>query len=413
MVPDFLYPATVGLPIEKLADILAKFPGAELQRYGGTLRIAAGDPQGRGGWLVGFLRDVAPMTADLAPKLASIQGAAQLAATFSGVAAATGVLNLGVSAVGFAVMNARLNRLHQDLTRFASRIETGINGLASGLESLSETVLDIRLTTTCIRHELAELRDLVGEMDRKQDAHRHAELAPVFRRLEENGGPHDEADLRALLDRIDVYESWLKLLLTPNSYESWGSPGLVRDLGRLQALAMAAALRARLLRSAGRTSDASASLDTGLESLRESARPCLEQLTDPTPAVFLFPESRESVTPAMVQRWMRFVDERSIPAHRVLPILLQERGDRLSKRSLTPQKFAQQNPPDVLAARATAVERLVGTLERLETFRLELEVCETHGLAPARWERIPLEGSESGLYVLPVSRVPLSGERVC
>ena len=89
--------ALVGLPAERIAEVVAKFPGAAIHRYGGLLRVAAGDPLKRGGQIVAVLQDGASFNPSA---LASAgQAFGQLATAFSGVAAVTGVLNLGVSAV--------------------------------------------------------------------------------------------------------------------------------------------------------------------------------------------------------------------------------------------------------------------------------------------------------------------------
>lgn len=110
-----------------------------LKRFGGVIRYARGQPGA--GRIFAHLRDIAPEPGALAQPLTQpIEGLLQV----TNVAAAAGILNLGVSAVGFVIMAKKLNRLQRDMNRVLSILDRNHTELLGELAAVKDSLVELR-----------------------------------------------------------------------------------------------------------------------------------------------------------------------------------------------------------------------------------------------------------------------------
>lgn len=103
--------------------LLDRYLSGELVLRGSTLRRAAGT--GGGGQIAGFLVEgqrLAQQVQDVAPTVQQLTAAVGNAAMAAQLASGIGVLNLGVSVVGFAVIARRLDRLADSIKRLDAEL---------------------------------------------------------------------------------------------------------------------------------------------------------------------------------------------------------------------------------------------------------------------------------------------------
>ena len=116
-------------------EITRGLANGSLQRWGGIIRVTKGYPGA--GEIVTHLRDVVSVASQVSTPASAANLVSSVAANvqlhqvssqlsqvmqLTQVAAAASVLNLGVSAVGFAVMNHKLNRLQESVGKLDGRL---------------------------------------------------------------------------------------------------------------------------------------------------------------------------------------------------------------------------------------------------------------------------------------------------
>ncbi len=149
--------------------IAAGLQDGSLTRWGSGIRVSKGHPGG--GQFVRHLREVYP--ADFVSKNThlvryppTLDSSISQLLQLNQVSAAASVLNLGVSAVGFAVMNYKLNRLQSSVNALADDLRGTRAVLEHGLERIDEQLVEVRYLQTVGLHLLTDVRDAV-EMIRK------------------------------------------------------------------------------------------------------------------------------------------------------------------------------------------------------------------------------------------------------
>lgn len=402
-VSPYSFPAEVGLPLEKAAVILRDFPGAPILRTGGVLRVGPGDALGRGGQIVAHLRDLpGTQLPQVSQALQQVSQLGQLATAFSGVAAVTGVLNLAVSVAGFAIMNKKLNQLSGELHDLRALVERQMDRVDGKLDVLNDRLVDLGLLVYAVKGDTAVLRSDLAEVARLLDADRLARLAPILTRLEngEYAGKTHLAD--QAVDSLRELQWFFETAITQQPAQEV-STRLVRDLAYFQAWATAIAVEARLARLAGNTAQAARTVEAGLARFAPTARSYASVLMGEAPATLLIPRMSTYVRPADVIRWVSFVRGQDLVPTEVLPLLTSERDEFLRARGTTPARYFDDADTQALQVRAAATERLIGTVERLDTYLLELQLCERESRPMDHWENLSFaEPATSGVYALPV-----------
>lgn len=395
-----VYDALVGLPAERIAEVVARFPGAAIHRYGGLMRVAAGDPLKRGGQIVAVLQD----GASFSPSALASAGQAfgQLATAFSGVAAVTGVLNLGVSAVGFAVMNKKLNRLQAGLEEFRSFADKRLTSIDDALERTEERLVDLGLLASETLGGVDDLKVELSEVSRLLDLNQYVKLTRVIERLEEGSYPRDRAD-RARDDLIELRHFFAGAIV--GQIPTRVGPRLVRDLAYFQTWALAVATEARLLRSMGDTARSKAVLEQQVQTLAATAIPYARMLLGGCPADFVSPIVDGFVPSDVFARWMMHTEPESTERSttEIIQHAISARDEKLRATGVSSSRYVAGLSGPGLKNRAVAIERLLTTVERLETYRVEMDMCSVRGLTADQWEARKHDGESAvSLYLTPV-----------
>lgn len=397
-----VFQGNIGLPIERIAELLERFPGATFRRYGGVLRIGGGDPLGRGGQIVATLSDTPAFDpAQVAEALNSVRGASELATMFSGVSAVASVLNLGVSVAGFASMNRKLGRLSSELHDLRLLSIQRFDSLGRSIEAVHDRLLDLALLTGEVRGELAALRDETDELGRLLDLDRLVKLSTVLERLERGDyagntqlaeSAHNELiGLRHFFERAIAEQPVL-------------GPRMVRDLGYFQAWAMTCVVETRLLRVCGKHATAREVLAQNVERVLACERSYIRALLGPCPADFVAPGMEDVVPSDAFVAWMEHLEDEATEPGEVLRRVFAQREDFLGERGLSASQYLASLNRDAIQRRAVAIARLHETTARLDSYRLELELCERGALPVETLEHRKLDGdSPSGLYFTAVA----------
>ena len=151
-------------------------------RWGGVIRVAHGQPGA--GQIVGMLSDTSPFDQPLSlmkiitnnnGKLISqnlfgndfsaLSGQMSQLLNITGIGAAASVINVGISAVGFYIMNKKLNRLQESMSDLQRITEAGFQSVEKRMDDIQSQLVELRIFTL---QNQSLLRDvLIGVYDVK------------------------------------------------------------------------------------------------------------------------------------------------------------------------------------------------------------------------------------------------------
>lgn len=395
--PEYLAHGDVVVPWSRYPELKARFPGADFERYGGVLRIAPGDSKGRGGQIAAHLQDRPGFNP------ADLGQVSPLATTFSGVAALTGVLNLGVSIAGFAIMNNKLNKLTEELRELQAVTQDGFSRVDARLDQLEAHLLDIKLVTCRTAVEVVDLRHDVADIGRLLDAERFARLAMLAERVCEGKSLDDPARFAVLTDGFAELRHFFSLALGGRPPEALNLK-FVRDLGYFQAWSATLALEAQCYWASGNLDEGLARFGANLVPYADSARRYATALVGSVPGRFLAP-GVEDVRSETFVRWMQHIEPVPGTKGEVLRHWTARRDSYLADNGISPARFLDELSPPAILAEGTAVERLLGSVERLDSHRLVLHACHRRGLSPRQWEAFASPaGDDSSLFLVALGR---------
>ncbi len=363
-------------------EIAAGLSNGTLTRWGTVIRRAAGQPGG--GQVVKHLKEFIPR--NLLKSGAQVLGqppmlpaeAAQLL-QLSQVAAAASVLNLGVSVVGFAVMNHKLNRLQASVDAVSVALGDFREDAIERLERIEHRLVEIEylqcLGLSKLHEVLAVLRDLRHDL--------FADKASVVgSRLREMGEPALTVDLRDVRRDLERVRIWLEQTITvPGSADPAWADVLMRY--RLWVIASVAEVAA--LRRLGAAADAAA-LATSMASVsRTWTRGWAASLLPESEfgGVFLVQSAplRERISIEVAPRLARLQLGEDLPR----PDLFRRLDD-----SALLVAAARRRLPDGFAERAALAARTLDfvaeTSERVESFAVEMDQCRQRRIGFGDWE---------------------------
>lgn len=374
-----------------------------LRRFGGVVRDASN------GRSVKHLIEVpgasevlmsVPMQA--AHRLNAVQQTLSSVLQASQVAAAASVLNLGVSAVGFAYMGYKLNQLQKAMSAMQERMDAGFGRVDAKLEALGGQLNYLLLLAEANASEQHRMSGSLAELHRAMLVAELAELQSWLDQLARF--PEDSPK--------DAIRAASKVRRTLSDQAVRVAPQfeprvmLVADIS-IRGWAVATATEASLLMQVGQHRDArqlievehprfAALSELWARALLADERPQLQ-----TAYRFEAPRFREYVLPERVERIARIHDvDRDLPP---------ERKRRVAKEAELEFEMSHNAQLDTgWTHRQLAVaEYLDGLSElssRLETVGAFARECEKRQLPSSR-DILPGPGAAPGLYVLSASDV--------
>lgn len=379
---------SLGLPISQAIEVLDN-PYA--RQYGGVIRWAKGSPNGRGGQIIRILKDTG-QSGQLLSK------GANLLPILSGIGAAASVANLAVSAVGFYMMNKKLNQLR-------SEMEGLHNAVSSGFSQMEGRLVQVQYMLGGLADGQRVLLEGQEEIKDQLDADSFSQLAMIISLLEESERNGRELSQR----RIEVSQETLRTVR--NRYQilidQWcrgdkavESLGFVRGTGYFQLWAMSLIVEARMLRMVGRTGDAAYILKNEVQNWYfPAARDTVHLLLEGRAGLLLSGAFQNRISSDHFVGLEEF--RRGIDADQHDMALLLQEADAQQHEffGATPLKRAHKmrtyNPaPDY--SRALQASNLVELGRRMETMALEYDICERQNLSIDQWERAALSDEASG-----------------
>jgi hypothetical protein len=362
----------------------------ELVRTGGVVRIAKGF-EGAGQIAV-HLRDTFP------------QGALQLLAPSTGpllqlssVAAAAGVLNLGVSAVGFAVVCHKLGVLQRSVNAISTQLDQAMTHLDERLDRIDLGLVELRYLAVAQGVQLREVVDHLREIRRDLLMDKLAALQATATRLQT-----DPEHVYEAVHAIRAVRLWLESTLDgsspsadrPNEWGDW--------FVRYRIWCMAVVLEVSALRAAGDLAGAATAAAHSATRARVRAADWAAAIAPPDEfggvGRFGFAELASRIPEECRHRLLRMDD--GLPLDRA-EILEREREGAARVIASRPSLDGAWIERHVRAAHL--LDFVEETTERLESLRDEMDLCQRRRLTFDRWERIGT-GDEHALLMIEVGR---------
>lgn len=370
-----------------------------LIRHGGELRWKAGSPGGRGGEIFALVRDAGSGGQQV------MSQASKLAMNLSGIGAVASVANLAVSAVGFYVLNDKVNKLQDEMDRLHEAV-------SAGFEQMEQRFVQVQY----LLEGLAEGQSILKEgQEHIQDQNEAASFAPVMtvlQRLEEcrqkDETPSDERAGRWLDKSRDARNTFAYVIdKWCTGQKSVETVGFARGTGYYQLWASALIAEARLLRMIGRTEEAS---DMIYGALEDWYYPRIQKtaglLFNFEPGLLLAGPFEGRV------RTGHYLDLREL-----------EKGDRgdavererwVSEADDAQSQYFGRSPQERLDkmrsmdsrskySRAAQVYSLLETGRRLNTLALEYEMCAREGLSVEEWEDVHANDDTDDIRLIPAA----------
>lgn len=398
----YVVEALLGTASEELARGLH---AGDLQRWGGIVRIARGNPGA--GQIVAHLRELGGESARrLAPEMAH-------ALQLTNVAAAASVINLGVSAVGFAVVCHKLDRLRDSVDRLQVTIEDMREDLTSRLDLVDAKLVELRYVATVNTDLLFQALDRMTVVRTEMLDDKASTLSAWANRL-----TRDEEDSERLLpEAIHAFDQ-VRLSLQPSlsrrsqahsSEDRWPA-----ELMRHRVWCAASAGEVNLLRRNGQLREAAnvarevAVVARGIAtSWQEALMPASELGGVHRLAHSSFVTGSEAsrggariVDREVYERLARMqacgeVERAALhSAGMNAAIQVVERAPELTKAWFERQRSA-----------AALLDFVEEPTERLESLADEVELCERRRLGWVDWEELPPPAQE-GLAIIQTKGVP-------
>lgn len=323
--------AAVAIPTRLLVDrseLIEGLLSGRYTRWGGVVRVSRG--QEGAGQVVRHLLESpglsrALMSVPGSPLLAAgqavnsvqlgvlqrsvnvVQQTTLQALKMSQVAAGASVLNLGVSAVGFAYMGYKLHKLQNAVGELAETVDAGFADVQLSLERQSEQLSYLRLLAHQGAEERQQILEAVSEVQRALLVQQHADLAAELEHVDRFPG---ESRLQALKTAARTRRVFREQAAR-QPVEFRGRFLVVLDVA-VKGWAVASASEAQLLMREGKTREASQLLEEEGGALRALSGRWASSLVD-------------SVADEDLRQPQRFrVDE-------LLPSISAERAERVAR----------------------------------------------------------------------------------
>ena len=388
----------------------------EMVRWGGVVRMAKGMPGA--GQVVGMLRDV-PQIAQVANPLGAVLKAADVVVNVHGhhvthslvregfaqthkmlgqvmgiasVGAAASVLNLGVTAVGFYIMNKKLNQLQSSVSQLSEMTAAGFKRMDQQFASIQDQLLELRLVAYSHSQNLQDI--LVGVYDIKKAlcAERMAELFVALKGLDRlKTQPHEIAERQRYLDELSKVRFSFQGELEARRLEVEDHPDRFLDTMMLfRGFCLAGASEVLAERQQGRIGPAADRAEELARQCRQCAGDWAEQLVpvkvDGGMARFGHSRLRESLGEPERRRLMRL--------HTGEDVSTDELRDLEVRAS---HEVALANPSSDWFEHQVRVANMLDmveeTTERMESLAIQTRYCVKERLGYQQWELLP-EASE-------------------
>jgi hypothetical protein len=387
-MPVDLHPY-LALPIEKASKVIR---GIELGHYyqdGGVIREEGTQR------FVAFLRATDGLR----------ESANSTVQILTGISAAASVINVGVSVVGFAVMNQKLNRLQQGMQALQASVDGGFSTVSSQLDEIARRAACLELLATRSLDELEGARREIRRTSLQLDIAQFAPLAAAIENLEElrlrKAAPVRDR-VEAQIDRAQGVRSFCAGMVAQLDFavRSPFEPLFVASLNYLSVGVLAVVVEARALRMLDETVSAAARLRAAEASFFPPTRVAIRHLLAGDEMCLAAAEIGRFATPFERATIAGFVAEASpsqamdsarsrwiaasasmAPAARAVVRTLREQGEAWE-------------------ARIGVSSRLASTMNNLRALRAEYELCAREHLPEQSWEGMALTGGESGLYAI-------------
>jgi len=401
----------IGTLKDKISEGLAN---GSLTRWGGVIRVAKGY-QG-GGNIVAHLRDVgfnAMKSNPLGPVLDGVQIfqlnkiSSQLSSVMqlSQVAAAASVLNLGVSVVGFMVMNHKLNKLQESIGRVEGLLKEMRADTNHRFDEIDRQLVELRYIATINLDLAAEAVSQLQEIRTQLLSDKFAVVTAAISRISRP----DKPDERLLEQSIHDFNQVRLSLQAPLGSRALGdgSERLWADeLTRYRLWAATSSVQIATLRRADDSKEAARlAKEVALKS-RTFALGWQQALMPDSElgGVYRLGHSQfvESTSPHLVSGETRYrvarlshsevtaveVHARSVNAATLVAKAAPSFPENWFKK--------QQNGSAIL-------DFIEESTERLESTAWELDFCERRRLKVADWEELKLPETNEGIAVISLN----------
>lgn len=371
--------------------VLDELRSGRAMRYGGSLRIPKGyEGAGR---FVAHLRDFAPSAAEQSSTAVSQALGSVLQMT--NVAAAASVLNLGVSAVGFAVMAHKLNRIQSSVDRVLASQEALGEQVSTGFASVEAHLVELRFLAM-------ENRELVGEAIRGVKELKKDFFDSYVARVEADAhsiaraAVPTEAALEHARRSLDEGRRWLASGLGRTARDP-EPQALLEGFVRFRVWCVASTLEVDVLRRQGARSEAAQLARQTAEHSRELAGAWASRLMPPGDhgGVLRLSHSRFAKVPEEVKLRLYELQEGT------------RAPSNLHERSVAAAKSVAMLSPAAPADWYVRQEALAGmldfleeTTERLESNAEQMEYCDRLRLGYERWEALSAPAGIDGQIAL-------------
>lgn len=365
-------------------DILEGLVSGRYQRYGGVIRMAAGQPHA--GAIVTMLRELPGVrtAASAVGKTAEVGLALENRARLdtvlqlTQVASAASVVNLGISAAGFAIMAYKLHRLEANISQLIQIMAGQHEAVMGKLDDVRHQLVELKLLgTTNVELVHAAIDEVRNARKDLLDDH-VAWLRTKLERMPATG-PIADATLASAWERFTATRHWLEQAIEGAPVMREASPQWLDLLTRFRVWCFATtgeiqlARRAtELSRAATLASDAATCARTWAERWREALAPA-EQFG----GVLRFEHHQfAELHDEPLARLRRLQPRTDGAPHRTTAAT----DVAIAASALGPAWFTQQ------LAIGRTLDFVEESVERIEALAAEAAWCHQHGLGVARWE---------------------------
>lgn len=398
-------------------DVAMGLAKGALQRWGGVIRIAKGyEGAGR---IVSHLRDVATIGVQVPSPLSAVDVVSRVAANvqlhqissklsevmqLTQVSAAAGVLNLGVSAIGFLVINHKLNNLLDSVGRMATVLRDMRADTNRRLDAISEQFVELRYIATV---NLALAEEAVSNLEYLRTEFFNRELAVVMSwadRLNHSTQPDDRL-LDEAIHSLDQVRLSLQASLGSRAFGAGSEPLWADELMRYRLWCATSAAEVMLIRRAERTPHALRLAQQVAEKSRHLAQTWQKALmpSDELGGVFRLGHSRferEAPVPLETRRRLARLQVDGGMSDAQLHVASVNAATEVAHAapSLPESWFARQR------SAASVLDFAEEATERLESIEAEMEFCERRRIGFEQWEGLSIPESDDGLAIIRLDR---------
>lgn len=408
---NYIVEPLIGTLKNGISDGLAN---GSLTRWGGVVRVAKGYPDG--GNIVAHLRDVGFSSMQVNP-LATATGGAQIfqlreissqlssVMQLTQVAAAASVLNLGVSVVGFMVMNHKLNKLQESVGRLEGLLKEMRNDVNRRFDEIDRQLVEIQYIATINLDLAAEAVSQLHQIRTQLLSDKFAVVTAAISRISGLGN-QDERLLEQCIHDFNQVRLSLQATLGARTLGSGSEHLWADELTQYRLWAATSSVQIATLRRADASKEAARlAKEVALKS-RSLAKGWQQVLMPDTElggvyrlghSHFAKYKSTHSVSDETRHRVARLshgevtkseVDNRSAAAG----ILVAKAAPSLPENWFKKQQSA-----------AAILDFIEESTERLESTCLEMDFCERRRLKVADWEGLKLPQTEEGIAVISLN----------